>query len=269
MPKYFLIWGGAALPSETGYEGLAQFNTKFINSNSSRYIFCHKHLLPIATKNLPTNKFAQLNIPIKDMCELENSWACSDESNNRVLIVCSRVFSRQQTCIIGLASCRDWLLSLCKANPNIEFVLVGKDNSNIPNGMVPENLSVHECGHINEVFSFMQRCKLMFNFHPIILGVSNGLVIQYSQIEASCIGIPILHCSTTRITDHIGFNSEFIFEFKNQPHLYFDHQSASIKLQNLLTKSRVKLKQLSSYQSSLYNNYKISNIKQKYLSSFF
>lgn len=263
--KYFLVWGDEYPNPLFRYTQCKEFEDRFIKSNNSKYVFCHKHLLDIIPKTLPTNKFVQLNIPNKEMNELENSWDHSTESDNRVLIVCSRVFSSQPNTSFALTSCRIWLMSLFRSNPNIEFVLIGKDNGNILNEQIPRNLSIRECDSNDEVYLFMQKCKLMFNFHPILLGEISGNIIQYSQIEASCIGIPILHCSKNRITDHIGFNSEFIFEIENQPHITFDHQSTSNKLQNLLAKNRSELRDLSLYQSALYNKYKISNIRKKYL----
>lgn len=267
-PKYFLVWGDEYSNPLTRYVKHTEFEDRFLNSHNSKYIFCHKHLIDIAPKTLPANKFVQLNIPTKNMHELESSWDHRLELDNRVLIVCSRVFSSDKNTSFALTSCRMWLLSLFQFNPHIDFVLIGKDNANISKDQIPKNLFIHECHNTDEVFSFMQKCKLMLNFHPILLGEINGNIIQYSQIEASCIGIPMLHCSKSRITDHIGFNSEFVFQIENQPHLYFDHQSASRKLQHLLAKSRIELKDMSSYQSNLYNTYKISNIKNQYTNSF-
>lgn len=267
-PKYFLVWGDEHPNPLIRYIKDFEFEDMFSNSHNSKYIFCHKHLIDIAPKTLPAHKFIQLNIPTKNMHELENSWDQTLELDNRVLIVCSRVFSSDPGTSFALKSCRMWLLSLFQSNPHIEFALIGKDNANISKDQVPRNLFIHECNNTDEVFLFMQKCKLMLNFHPILLGEISGNIIQYSQIEASCIGIPILHCSKSRITNHIGFNSEFIFQIENQPHLTFDHQSASRKLQHLLTKNRTELKDMSSYQSNLYNTYKISNIKTQYINSF-
>lgn len=266
--KYFLVWGDEHPNPLIRYVKDIEFEDRFSSCRNAKYIFCHKHLIEIAPKTLPPDKFIQLNIPTKNMNELENSWDHNLKLDNRVLIVCSRVFSSDENTSFALTSCRVFLSSLFLSNPNIEFVLIGKDNANIAKDQLPRNLFIHECSNTDEVFLFMQKCKLMLNFHPILLGEISGNIIQYSQIEASCIGIPMLHCSKSRITDHIGFNSQFTFQIEDQPHLSFDHQSLSRKLQHLLAKSRTELKDISSYQSKLYNSYKISEIKNQYIGSF-
>lgn len=266
-PKYFLVWGDGHTNPLTVYEAQEEFQAKFTESSDSKYIFCHKHLLDTASKNLPESKNLQLNIPIKDMGELENSWDYSHEFENTVLIVCSRVFSSNQNIKQVFDSCRNWLFSLSRANPNINFLLIGKDNSNNLNESIPNNLSIHECCKVDEVFLFMQKCRLMLYFHPILFGESSGNIIQYSQIEASCIGIPMIHCSKSRAIDYMGTNSDFVFSMVEQPHINFNHESLSKKLNYLFSRSRVELKQMSLYQKNLYFNYKVETIKSRYINA--
>ena len=269
--KYFLVWGDEYSDPLFRYKENHHWESQFAKSYNSKYLFCHKHLLEIVPPTLSSDKFIQVNIPNQDMSTLESSWRLDVESGpnvfpeNRVLIVCSRVFSSHKNTSFGLASCRRWLLALFNSNPDIEFILVGKDNSNILNQQIPNNVVLNECSDINQVFEFMQNCKLMLHFHPILLGKMSGNIIQYSQIEASCIGIPMLHCSKTRITDHIEFNENFTFPINDYPDLIFDHNSLSVKLRHLLSKSRAELKEMTLYQRQLYKNYKISNVRSDFL----
>ena len=259
---FLLCWGDEENFSTNKY---SKHILQAVNqSNNCEFVLCHKHLHSSIPPSLLGGKIKLANIPLLSTKNIEGTWNQKSEDNT-VLIVSSRIFSSNRKVFDCFEPCRSWLLRVVSSNPHINFLIVGKCNSNTSPSSLPPNLEMFEASELAEVYGLMQSSKLMFYFHPIFpAGRVSGNILQYSCIEASCIGLPILHCSKSPAQNYIGLNQNFSYTAFDKRNPLSNHNEISVKINTLINKTRRDLSISSSYQSSLYKEYSGENVINQY-----
>ena len=114
----------------------------------------------------------------------------------------------------------------------------------------------------------MQKARLMIYTQPVIDNFLSGQILQYAPIEASCIGLPILHCSSNPINGIINSLKNHIFNVKYNGEVFYDYKEIHSKIKRILSLPKDEVIREFSYQKNLYKNYDPQKLKKLYQDFF-
>jgi hypothetical protein len=230
IPVMLIIWGD----TEIIHPYIRPFYNSILNNPNVTITVCHSYLMRYMNNSL-YNSIKLIPLGLPSMIKYENSYV---GNTNDVLFIQSR-FQKP-----FWSSTRDFIHTLALAMPSVSFIIGGKDNENyIPPS---ENIKKRTFKTTDELYSFMACCKLF------IANNAGDMILQYSPIEASAIGLPILYnVNTVRICEEIGQHELFTFDTT---------QSCVDKIKHLLNIPMLELKTEQTYQTKLYTSRKFENV---------
>lgn len=239
---FFTVWGGISFDPLSEYMG--RLHDQIMNSENSQYLICHKHINPklgeeVKRKSMPGR------IPIHDMSEHQGIWSIDDSILPIILIVSSRLNEPVQHENLNL------IRYILNSFPDIHFTIAGKSNDK---AQLPNNAELLTFETQRHLYERMRISKLLVSLSPIFNGVSTGMILKYSSIEASIIGLPTL-----------------FFQCNNSPELNYSIGPCAASMDGLidmikldLNKPKITLREQYSHQRSLYDEYKIENCAKDY-----
>lgn len=257
---FFLIWGGPEKDLFHGYKyGKNQSMHKLITSSSnSQYLLCHSYLSGLFKGDALVESLKTLNIPYSFSEKTNSTWFKTDQENY-VLIACSRLNNKNGAKNLNL------LKSIFKTCHDVNFVLCGKGNSGLKLG---GNVEIFDAPEVSDVLVKMQKAKLFLYFQAVFYPFLSGQILQYSPIEASRVGLPILHCSSNPINAIIETPDSHNFKVSWGDEVYFDYSEIHSKVKRILSLPKRKVLKEFSYQKQLSDNYSIEFLKDSYKSFF-
>lgn len=256
IKSYFLLWGN---PTKDLFHGYSEATTNHIlNSKSSNFLLCHKYLKNLFSESSPIQNIDNLNIPLFCNPNIINTWA-KNQQEDYILIVCSRLN------IPVMARHLKLLQSIIAECSDINFIICGKENESI---ILSQNAQTFESKSVDAIYKKMQKARLMIYTQPVIADFLSGQTLQYAPIEASCIGLPILHCSSNPINGIINCPQDHIFNVKYDGEVFYDYKEVYSKIKRILSLPKDDVIREFSYQKNLYKNYDPQKLKKHYKEYF-
>lgn len=239
---FFTVWGGISLDPLSEYRG--NLHNQIINSANSRYLICHKHIQAKLSEKVK-KKSIPARIPIHDMSEYEGVWSMDDSLLPTILIVSSRLNEPVQHENLNL------IRYILNSFTDVHFTVAGKENDK---AQLPRNAELLTFQTQRHLYERMRISKLLVNFNPIFYGLSTGMILKYSSIEASSIGLPAL-----------------FLKCDNSPELNYCTGPCATSIDRLIdmikldfNKPKTTLREEYFHQKSLYNEYKMENCAKDY-----
>lgn len=257
---FFLIWGCPEkdLFHTYKYGDNESLHELIISSDNSQYLLCHTYLDIFLEKDLPTDSVKTLNIPYSTSKKIGNNWLNTDQEDY-VLIICSRLKRKNGAKNLNL------IKSIFQTCHDVNFVLCGKGNSGLKFG---KNVEVFDAPEVSDVLEKMQKAKLLLYFQSVFYQFLSAQILQYSAIEASHIGLPILHCSSNPINSIIGNPDIHNFKVLFDKEVYFDYKEIHSKIKRILSLPKAKILEEFSYQKELSRNYSVEFLRDSYRDFF-
>jgi hypothetical protein len=236
---YFILWGDFDRPNP-----YLNCHNSITNIENKYYLFCHKFLLNNLDilYSIKPNKIKFMRLGINDICSYENTYINDiNNTNNNLLIIISRLHL--------FPNIIEFIINISLKLPNININIVGKNNNIKFNN---KNIILHESfTNETDLYEFIKKFKLSLNINHHVN------IIQYSAVELSCIGFPIIYSKNSSMSKII--NNPNIFEYSNLDELY-EKILFFINTNNLLKYEEV----YKNNNKIIYENYKISNVIEDY-----
>jgi hypothetical protein len=218
---YVVIWG--ELFGDVIHPNIELFLCEFKQSNH-KFIVCHAHLFKLLPSYVNV-KYLPLGMP----SYVERMYSSYTGHLDFIIIVQSRL---NNPVWVEFKKMIDTISIL---NQNYTFIVCGKDNLDVQ--FKSQNVMNLYMKKYEDVLKFMSISKLM------ICNDTKCVTLQYSPIEAACIGLPFIYSSEhTSLTSEIGKVPEFT---------YTTIETCSNRIRNLMSTPFDLLKQKAAYQRKL------------------